>query len=146
MNQQNLQYLNQDFIVLVPKVQNPQLVSQFRPIRLTHSFARIISKLMANRLSGELDKLISINQTAFIRKRCIHDNFMYVHQVIKDLYKRKIHAFFIKLDISKAFDTVSWPYLLEVMAHLGFGTRWINWISALWCTASSCYLLYTVEG
>jgi hypothetical protein len=96
---------------------------------------------MANRLSGELANMISINQTAFIRKRCIQDNFMCVHQVIGDIYKRKIPTLFMKLDISKAFDTVSWPYLLEVMNHLGFGPRWTNWIAALWCTSSSCYLL-----
>jgi transposase InsO family protein len=64
---------------------------------------------MANRLSVELANMISINQTAFIRKRCIQDNFMYVHQVIDDIYKRKIPTLFMKLDISKSFDTVSWP-------------------------------------
>lgn len=48
---------------------------------------------------------------------------------------------FVKLDISKAFDTVNWPYLLSVMTHLGFGHRWRNWISSLWCMASSSFLL-----
>jgi hypothetical protein len=78
---------------------------------------------------------------AFIKKRCIHDNFMYVHEVIKGLHKKKILALFIKLDISKAFDTVRWPYLLQVMEYLGFGLRWRNWISSLWCTVSSSFLL-----
>jgi hypothetical protein len=146
LNQQDLHYLNQAFVVLIPKVQNPHLVSQFTPISLSHSFAKIISKLLANRLSEELCNMISINQTAFIRKRCIKYNFMYVHQVIKDLYRRKIPALFMKLDISKAFDIVTWPYLPEVMAHLGFGSRWTNWVVALWCTSSSCYLLNGQPG
>jgi hypothetical protein len=30
----------------------------------------------------------------------------------------------LKLDISKAFDSISWPFLLEVMHHMGFGTIW----------------------
>jgi hypothetical protein len=38
--------------------------------------------------------------------------------MIKDLHKRKIPTLFIKLDISKAFDTVNWPYLLNIMEHL----------------------------
>jgi hypothetical protein len=58
-----------------------------------------------------------------------------------DLHKKKIPSMCIKLDISKAFDTVSWPYLLQVMEHLGFGLRWGNWISSLWCIASSSFLL-----
>jgi hypothetical protein len=123
------------------KKQDPQCISDFRPISLTHSFAKIISKMLANRLGLELNKLISINQTTFIRKRCIHDNFMHVQQVVKDLHKRKIPSLFIKLDISKAFDTVNWPYLMSIMTYLGFGRRWSNWISSLWCTSSSCYLL-----
>jgi hypothetical protein len=55
---------------------------------------------------------------------CIHDNFVYVQQVIKDLHKKKIPALFIKLDISKVFDIVSWPYLLDIMQFWGFGQRW----------------------
>jgi hypothetical protein len=128
-------------VVLIPKKDNPSRVLDYRPISLTHSFARIVTNILANRLGPELDHLVSINQSAFIRKRCIHDNFLFVQEVIKDLLKRKIPALFIKLDISKAFDSVSWPYLLQVMSHLGFGHRWRNWISTLWCTTSSCFLL-----
>jgi hypothetical protein len=32
----------------------------------------------------------------------------------------------MKLDISKAFDSVNWPYLLNIMSYLGFGHRWLN--------------------
>jgi hypothetical protein len=52
-----------------------------------------------------------------------------------------VSALFIKLGISKAFDTVSCPYLLSIMSYLGFGQRWLNWISSLWCRASSCYMV-----
>lgn len=79
---------------------------------------------MANRLAPELPYLISMNQSAFIKKRSIHDNFIYVQELIKELHRSRTPALFIKLDIAKAFDTVSWPFLLEVMTHLGFGQRW----------------------
>lgn len=116
-------------------------LTDYRPISLIHNFAKLISKLLANRLGPHLEQMISVNQTAFIQKRCIQDNFIYVQQVIRDLHKSKTPAFFIKLDISKAFDTVSWTYLLHIMSHLGFGQRWRCWISSLWCTASSSFLL-----
>jgi hypothetical protein len=48
---------------------------------------------------------------------------MFVQEAIRDLHKKKISALFIKLDIFKAFDTVNWPYLLKIMAHLGFGQK-----------------------
>jgi hypothetical protein len=112
----------------------------------TKVIKKILSKLLANRLAPELDKLISYNQNAFIKKRCIHDNFMYVNQVILDLHKKKIPALFIKLDISKAFDTVNWSFLLEIMTYLCFDRRWRNWISAIWATSSSCFLINGEPG
>lgn len=53
---------------------------------------------------------------------------------------------FIKLDISKAFDTVNWAYLLDIMTFLGFSQRWRNWISALWGTTTSSFLLNGEPG
>jgi predicted ribonuclease YlaK len=53
------------------------------------------------------ENLISINQTTFIKKRSIHDNFIYVQEVINMQHKRKVPSLFIKLDISKSFDTVN---------------------------------------
>jgi len=43
----------------------------------------------------------------------------------------------MKLDIQKAFDTINWSYLLEVLRALGFGERWRQWMSMLFGTASS---------
>jgi hypothetical protein len=40
----------------------------------------------------------------------------------------------LKLDISKAFDTLSWPFLLELLRARGFGERWYSWIATLLST------------
>jgi hypothetical protein len=45
---------------------------------------------------------------------------MYVQEVIRELHKKKILTLFIKLDISKAFDTLNCPCLLDILAYLGF--------------------------
>jgi hypothetical protein len=93
-----------------------------------------------------LDELISINQSAFIRKRCLYDNFMFMQQAIRQLQRKKDPTLFIKLDISKDFDSVNWPFLIQVMAHLGFGQRWRDWIATLWSTTSSSFLVNGVSG
>jgi hypothetical protein len=146
LNAQGLQFLNQTVVVLIPKKPNAMRVTDFRPISLIHSFTKILSKLMANRLAPELKHLISHNQNAFIKKRSIHDNFMLVSHLVKDLYRKKTLTKFIKLDISKAFDTVNWSYLIDVLMHLGFGARWRAWISALWSTSSSSFLVNGMLG
>uniref|UniRef100_A0A8R7TJZ6 Reverse transcriptase domain-containing protein n=1 Tax=Triticum urartu TaxID=4572 RepID=A0A8R7TJZ6_TRIUA len=47
----------------------------------------------------------------------------------------------LKLDIARAFDSVSWPFLLQLLQHLGFGPRWREWISMLLSTASTRVLI-----
>jgi hypothetical protein len=87
---------------------------------------KIITKLLATRLAPHMNELVSQAQNTFIKKQCIHDNFLYVQRVIQFLHKRKRPALFIKLDISKAFDSKGWQYLLEVLTALGFSTKWRN--------------------
>jgi hypothetical protein len=62
MNKQGLNFLNSALVVLIPKKSNPQRFSDYRPISLIHNFAKMMTKLLANRLGYELEHLISINQ------------------------------------------------------------------------------------
>ena len=71
---------------------------------------------------------------------------MLVQQTIKILHRRKISSLFLKLDISKAFDSVDWSFLLEILAHLGFGAVWRNLVSNLLHSASTQVLLNGEPG
>ena len=50
------------------------------------------------------------------------------------------------MDISKAFDSVRWDYILSLLEHLGFPSRWRDWISVLLATSSSQVLLNGIPG
>jgi hypothetical protein len=89
---------------------------------------------------------MSANQNAFIRGRTIHDNFKYVQRAAVYLRKNKIPKVLLKLDISKAFDTVSWPFLLDTLRAIGFSALWRRWISLLLSSASSRILLNGQPG
>lgn len=146
LNSERLQDLNTANICLIPKKSETLRVEDFRPISLIHSFSKMLAKLMANRLAPKLNDLVSQNQNAFIRKRAIHDNFLHVQNMVKLLHKRKKPSLFIKVDISKAFDSVSWPYMIEVLQNFGFGQRWCNWVSNLLGNSSSRILLNGIPG
>jgi len=115
--------INTAHIVLLPKKQDATSITDYRPISLINSITKIITKLMANMLAPRLNELVSQAQNAFIKRRCIHDNFIYAQRVIQLLHRKKKSAFFIKLDISKAFDSIGWTFLLEVLSKLGFSTK-----------------------
>jgi hypothetical protein len=85
----NFEVLNSAYITLLPKKDNATSIRDFRPISLVHSFAKLLMKLMANRLAGRLDKMITPNQSTFIKGRFILDNFMLVQHTMKFLHQQK---------------------------------------------------------
>lgn len=89
LHAQHLQHLNTAHIVLFPKKPNATEISDFRPISLIHSAAKIFSKLLANRLASELNVLVSRAQSAFIKRRSIQDNFLYTQNLIRALHRSK---------------------------------------------------------
>lgn len=90
--------------------------------------------------------MVSQRQSAFIKGRFIQDNFMIVQQTARLLHQQRQARILLKLDITKAFDSVSWPFLLEVLQKLGFGQIWMNVLCGLLSTSSTQVLLNGVVG
>lgn len=102
-----LHKLNTTIIVLLPKRLGASSPSDFRPITMIHSFAKLISKILALRLAPRMHEIVDKNQNAFIRTRSIHDNFEFVQRAAVLIRKKKKPVLLLKLNISKAFDTLS---------------------------------------
>jgi hypothetical protein len=100
---------------LIAKKDDAHVVGDYRSISIMHSMASILEKVLANRLSPHLDKMVSPSHSAFIKGRTIYDNFQYVQGAVRHFHQAKTLMLFIKLDIVKTFDSVRWEYLLEVM-------------------------------
>lgn len=136
-----LEHINGAQIVLLPKTDVALEPRDFRPISLIHSFAKLVTKTLALRLGIYIDELITNAQSAFIKRQCIQGNCLYVRGLARHYHRTKTPACLIKLDISKAFDTVSWEYMIEMMVQQGFSHRWTDWLAALFSSSSSAVLL-----
>jgi hypothetical protein len=111
-------------MVLLRKNDAPTGLRDYWPISLIHSFGKLVSKGLALLLAAFMDILVRPNQTAFIKRRWIHDNFHAVQLYCRWLYVKQHSCILLKVDIAKAFDWVAWPFLLEVLEHMGFPPRW----------------------
>ncbi|GKV31185.1 hypothetical protein SLEP1_g39903 [Rubroshorea leprosula] len=96
--------LNTSFIVLVPKVDNPQKIEEFRPISLIGVMYKILAKLLANRLKVVLDGIVDEQHMAFIRGRQLMDGVVVANEVIDDVKKKRKETFLFKIDFEKAYD------------------------------------------
>jgi mannosylglycoprotein endo-beta-mannosidase len=143
---ENFGILNSAYITLLPKKEGADQPKDFRPISLVHSFAKLITKLLSNQLATCLHQMVSPNQNAFIKGRFIQDNFMLVQQTARYLHQQKQPRILLKLDISKAFHSVSWPFLLEVLQHLGFGQIWRDIICGLLSSSTTQVLVNGILG
>jgi hypothetical protein len=102
--------------------------------------------MISLRLAPHMYDLVSKAQSAFIKKRSIHDSFLYVKNLSTRLHKRNTPSLLFKLDIRKAFDSVRWDYIVDLLQKRGFPSRFRNWIVVLLVIASSRVLLNGVAG
>jgi hypothetical protein len=130
---------NDTTIVMIPKVDNPDRVAQFRPISLCNVVYKVIPKVLSSRLKVILPDIISHHQSAFVLGRLITDNILLayecIHTMKKKKGKRKLCA--VKLDMHKAYDRVEWIFLEKIMIKLGFDQIWTKLIMA--CVRSVKY-------
>ncbi|KAL0449729.1 UNVERIFIED_CONTAM: hypothetical protein Slati_1529300 [Sesamum latifolium] len=140
LNQHALLYkMNYTHIVLIPKCETPEVVSQLRPISLCNVVVKIASKCLANRLKGIMNSIISPSQSAFIPDRLITDNVLLAFELnhfLKVSSRSKKGFAALKLDMSKAYDRVEWSFLRRVLLRLGFESEFVELIMLLVTTIS----------
>jgi hypothetical protein len=106
--------INYIHIAVIPKVKNPERITDFRPISLCNVIYKIVSKVLANKLKVVLPLVITNSQSAFVPGCLITDNVLVVFEVMHSMsQKRKGRKgqMAIKLDMSKAYDRVEWVLL-----------------------------------
>lgn len=124
------QKTNETLLCIIPKIENPERINQFRPISLCNVIIKAITKLIVNRLRPFLTNLVSPTQSSFIPGRSCHDNIIVVQEAIHSFNKcrGKNGYFLMKVDLEKAYDRINWDFLRWVLMDVGLPSNWISLI------------------
>jgi hypothetical protein len=135
---------NANTLILIPKHSNADSVDQYRPIAMANFKFKVISKIIADRLTSILPEIISSNQKGFIKGRNIKDCLCLASETINILDKKSSGGnLALKIDIKKAFDTLDWKFLLKVLNCFGFNQTFCNWVASI---LSSATLSISING
>ena len=133
--------INTSYTALIPKVAGSFSLNDYRPISLLNGLYKIIAKILATRLKEVKHNMVSPSQLAFIAGRNILDSVLIANEMLDSMKSRSCQGFFLKLDFRKAFDTVSWSCLNDVMGYMKFGAQWRKWIIACFSIARLSVLI-----
>lgn len=85
----DLYRLNFALLTLIPKEQDAKDMKKFRPISLCNCSFKIFSKVLTNRLGKVACRLISPQQSAFIKRRYILESVVVAHEIVHSVHKDK---------------------------------------------------------
>uniref|UniRef100_A0A670HTD8 Reverse transcriptase domain-containing protein n=1 Tax=Podarcis muralis TaxID=64176 RepID=A0A670HTD8_PODMU len=122
------------YITLIPKTENEKTdLKNYRPISLLNCDYKVFADIMASRLKNLLNRYIHRDQVGFLPGRQMRDNVRHVLDIMEFLEARSdVPAALIFIDAEKAFDRVSWEFLLQNMDKVGIGGPYLKAIRAIY--------------
>jgi hypothetical protein len=129
------------FVTLIPKVSSPMELKDYRPISLLGCLYKLLSKVLARRLAGVMNSIISTNQSGFPKGRNLVDGVMVINELVDYAKKAKRQCLILKVDFEKANDSVDWGFLEYMLMRVGFCNKWVEWMKTCVCGGSMSILV-----
>ncbi|XP_074283335.1 uncharacterized protein LOC141607886 [Silene latifolia] len=127
-NRRLLKQLNSTTLVLIPKVDNPRSIKEFKPIACCNTLYKVISKLLCKRISGSLPQIINPAQCAFIQGRSILGNILISQDLVRLYTKSVSPRCLMKVELSKAYDSIEWVFVEQMLNGLNIPPKLIKLI------------------
>ena len=107
-------------------------LAHYRPLSLTNYDYKIIAHVIANRIQKVIHKLVNKDQSAYVKNRFIGNNARMFIDLIDFADNNNIEGILLCLDFKKAFDSLSWDFMLNTLKRLNFGTNFLKWIKIMY--------------
>lgn len=133
-----LRQFNATAISLIPKVIGADQLSQFRPISLCTTVYKVMARLLKRKLKLCVSDIVQRNQVGFVQERLLCENVLLASELVRDFNASgPTSRGCLKIDISKAYDNLSWDFLFKFLSTLELPPRLIDWLKE--CVTSPSY-------
>ncbi|GJT26942.1 ribonuclease H-like domain-containing protein [Tanacetum coccineum] len=126
---------NASFVTIIPKVTDPISLGDFRPISLIGCYYKIIAMVLAERIERVVGQVVGDVQNAFIKGIYILNGILIANEFMDHMRKTRCKGLIFIVDFEKAYDSLNWRFLSDIMKKMGFGNKWCSWIES--CLLSS---------
>jgi len=75
-----------------------------------------------------LSLVIDESQSAFLKDRGRLDSVLLENEVVEEVTRKRRSGICLKVDYEKAYDSVKWKFLFDMLQRLGFHSKWIAWV------------------
>ena len=116
-------------------------LDNYRPISLLNYDYKICTLALTLRLQNVISKVISEDQTGYIKGRFIGQNIRLIEDVIDYYTDNDKDGAILFIDFKKAFDSLEINFLISCLQKMGFGTQFISWVTVLYKNINSCISL-----
>ena len=130
-------------VTLIPKAVSDTLkLTNWRLITLLNVDSNIASKAIAKRIKKVLPQLIHTDQIGFMKvDRFFGQNMRLLCDLLEQTELENIPGILLQLDFRKAFDTIEWPLIQQVLTIFNFGASIKRWIETFYCNARVLLLI-----
>ena len=116
-------------------------MQNWRPISLLNVDYKILTKVLATRLSSVLEFIVHPDQAAGVQNRSISDNLHLLRNIFDYVTERNIPCAWINIDFTKAYDKISHQFLFSCLHQFNFNTTFIRWVKILYRNVMSSVIV-----
>lgn len=116
-------------ITLIRTVPSPTQVKDYRPIVCYSIMYNIISMFLTTRLKTVFANLVGPAHSTFVKRKSTINNILFSHDIFKCYTRNWISPrCVLRVDLRKAYDTLEWRFLRNLLVDMGFPPKCIQWI------------------
>ena len=125
-------------IALIPKGdKDKKLISNWRPLTLLENLYKILALTLAARLKPVLDNLLGHEQKAYVPGRFIAECTRNTYDIFDHAKNNNLPGMILLVDFEKAFDSVSFEFILTSLDIFGFGENFKSGRKEFQCSNSN---------